>query len=75
MSFTAHSSCCCCFQEISKASISYYCRDNLRNSLKKLKKLLDDLDKARKAALMNEVKDMAGSSPMPNKISDIKSLR
>ena len=44
------------FQEISKASISYLSRDNLRNSLKKLKTSLDVLDKQRKAAIMAEVK-------------------
>lgn len=33
----------------------YWKRDNLRNSLKALKKTLDNLDKNRKAAILNEV--------------------
>lgn len=46
-------------EEASQASIPYWRRDNLRNSLKALKKKLDDLDRQRKANLVNDVVDEA----------------
>ncbi|CAH1779871.1 unnamed protein product [Owenia fusiformis] len=54
-------------EEISQAGIAYWRRDDLRNKLKMLKKKLDDVDKARKAAVMTEVveeaKKMIETSP------------
>jgi len=41
--------------EITQSSISYWKRDSLRADLKGLKKKMDELDKARKAAVVNEV--------------------
>jgi len=41
--------------EISQSNISYWKRDSLRGELKGLKKKMDDIDKARKAAIVNEV--------------------
>jgi len=41
--------------EISQSSISYWKRDSLRGDLKVLKKKMDDIDKARKMAVVNEV--------------------
>lgn len=40
---------------VSQSVISYWDKDQLRATLKGLKKRLDDLDKTRKAAVMNEV--------------------
>lgn len=42
-------------EEIAQSSISYWKRDSLRAELKVLKKKMDDIDKARKAAVVNEV--------------------
>ena len=42
-------------QDVSQAVVPYWRRDNLRNSIKSLKKSLDDLDKAKKAAILSEV--------------------
>ncbi|CAL1544361.1 unnamed protein product [Lymnaea stagnalis] len=42
-------------EEIAQSSISYWKRDSLRGELKVLKKKMDDIDKARKAAVVNEV--------------------
>ncbi|XP_059156617.1 alanine--tRNA ligase, cytoplasmic-like [Physella acuta] len=41
--------------EIAQSNISYWKRDSLRSELKVLKKKMDDIDKARKAAVVNEV--------------------
>lgn len=41
--------------EISQSLISYWKKDSLRSELKPLRKKLDDLDKAKKAAIMEEV--------------------
>lgn len=45
--------------DLNVAVIPQWRKDNLRNSLKDLKKKLDDLDKARKAALIQNAKDTA----------------
>ncbi|KAK0051507.1 alanine--tRNA ligase cytoplasmic [Biomphalaria pfeifferi] len=42
-------------EEIAQSSISYWKRDALRGELKVLKKKMDDIDKARKAGVINEV--------------------
>ena len=42
-------------EEVSQGSIPYWQRDNLRNKLKSLKKKLDDMDRARKQAVMTTV--------------------
>ena len=39
--------------------IPYWQKDSLRTELKGLKKRLDDIDKARKAAVINEVSELA----------------
>ncbi|XP_005102630.1 alanine--tRNA ligase, cytoplasmic [Aplysia californica] len=41
--------------EIAQSSISYWMRDSLRGELKGLKKKMDDIDKARKAAVVSGV--------------------
>ncbi|XP_013389030.1 alanine--tRNA ligase, cytoplasmic [Lingula anatina] len=46
-------------EEASHATIPYWRKDNIRNELKGLKKALDDLDKARKQAVMTEVVEEA----------------
>ena len=43
--------------EIDAATISYVAKDNLRGMLKKIKKEIDDADRAKKAAVMGEVVD------------------
>lgn len=43
------------FQEVSQSQTPYWRREELRNQLKPLKKTLDNIDKARKAAVLNEV--------------------
>ncbi|XP_067651201.1 alanine--tRNA ligase, cytoplasmic-like [Haliotis asinina] len=45
--------------EVAQSGISYWKRDSLRSELKGLKKKMDDLDKARKAAVMTEVVEQA----------------
>jgi len=45
--------------EIAQSSISYWKRDSLRGELKVLKKKMDDIDKARKAAVVNEVTEQS----------------
>lgn len=42
-------------QEISQSSISYWKKDEMRTNLKNLKKQLDDLDRANKAAIVQTV--------------------
>lgn len=42
-------------QEISQSNISYWKKDEMRTNLKNLKKQLDDLDRANKAAVVNTV--------------------
>ena len=46
---------CVCEQEVAQSVICYWRKDELRKELKGLKKKVDDVDKARKAAVMNEV--------------------
>lgn len=41
-------------EEISQSTISYWRKDDLRNELKKAKKVLDDQDKQNKAAAQME---------------------
>ena len=48
-------------EDISAAQISYWKKDEMRNNLKALKKKIDDKDRERKAAVMNEVVDLAKS--------------
>ena len=48
-------------EEISAAQISYWKKDEMRNALKALKKKIDDKDRERKAAVINEVVDLAKS--------------
>ena len=43
-------------QEVAQSIICYWKKDELRKELKGLKKKVDDMDKARKAAVMNEVR-------------------
>jgi glycerol-3-phosphate cytidylyltransferase-like family protein len=43
------------FQEISSAIIPYCDKDEMRNKLKKVKKIADDADRARKAAMTEAV--------------------
>lgn len=46
-------------QEISQSSISYWKKDELRQSLNKLKKQLDDYERASKASVLNDVVELA----------------
>ena len=48
-------------EEISAAQVSYWKKDEMRNALKALKKKIDDKDRERKAAVINEVVDLAKS--------------
>ena len=48
-----------CGEDISAAQVSYWKKDELRNALKVLKKAIDDKEKARKTALINEVVESA----------------
>ncbi|GIY30945.1 alanine--tRNA ligase, cytoplasmic, partial [Caerostris extrusa] len=45
--------------EISQSNISYWKKDEMRNNLKNLKKKLDDLDRASKAAVVNQITEEA----------------
>ena len=45
----------CNVQEVAQSVICYWRKDELRKELKGLKKKVDDMDKARKAAVLNEV--------------------
>ena len=45
----------CDVQEVAQSVICYWRKDELRKELKGLKKKVDDMDKARKAAVLNEV--------------------
>ena len=45
----------CGVQEVAQSVICYWRKDELRKELKGLKKKVDDMDKARKAAVLNEV--------------------
>ncbi|KRT80774.1 tRNA synthetase [Oryctes borbonicus] len=42
-------------EEVSRATIPYWKKESIRNSLKNLKKALDDKDRAKKASIANEV--------------------
>ncbi|GIY43516.1 alanine--tRNA ligase, cytoplasmic [Caerostris darwini] len=46
-------------EEISQSNISYWKKDEMRNNLKNLKKKLDDLDRASKAAVVNQITEEA----------------
>ncbi|KAF8787098.1 Alanine--tRNA ligase like protein [Argiope bruennichi] len=46
-------------EEISQSNISYWKKDEMRNNLKNLKKKLDDLDRANKAAVVQTITDEA----------------
>ena len=46
-------------EDISAAQVSYWKKDELRNSLKSLKKAIDDKDRERKAAVLSEVVESA----------------
>ena len=46
------------FQEIAQSVISYWRKEELRGEVKALKKKMDELDKAKKAAVMTEVRDV-----------------
>ena len=48
-----------CGEDISAAQVSYWKKDELRNALKVLKKAIDDKEKARKTAVINEVVESA----------------
>ena len=50
---------CGYLQEVTQSVIPYWQKDQLRTELKGLKKRLDDLDKARKAAVISEVAEQA----------------
>ena len=43
----------CNVQEVAQSVICYWRKDELRKELKGLKKKVDDMDKARKAAVLN----------------------
>ena len=45
----------CGVQEVAQSVICYWKKDELRKELKGLKKKVDDIDKARKAVVLNEV--------------------
>lgn len=45
----------CGVQEVAQSVICYWKKDELRKELKGLKKKVDEIDKARKAAVLNEV--------------------
>lgn len=44
-------------EEVSRATIPYWKKESLRNSLKNFKKALDDKDRAKKAAIANQIVD------------------
>lgn len=46
-------------EEISQSNISYWKKDEMRNNLKNLKKKLDDLDRANKAAIVQTITEEA----------------
>ena len=48
-----------CGDDISAAQVSYWKKDELRNALKMLKKTIDDKEKTRKTAVINEVVESA----------------
>ena len=48
-----------CGDDISAAQVSYWKKDELRNALKVLKKTIDDKEKTRKTAVINEVVESA----------------
>ena len=48
-----------CVQEVSQASIPYWRKDNLRNSIGSLKKSLDDIERQMMASLTADVSDKA----------------
>ncbi|XP_029635382.1 alanine--tRNA ligase, cytoplasmic isoform X1 [Octopus sinensis] len=54
-------------ESITQSGISHWMRDQLRSKLKEIKKVLDNRDKARKAAILNEVveetKQMIAKNP------------
>ncbi|ELU16117.1 hypothetical protein CAPTEDRAFT_155717 [Capitella teleta] len=52
--------------EVSQSQTPYWRRDELRNRLKPLKKTLDNMDKARKAAVLTEVVDEAKKQVVEN---------
>merc|ERR1719445_646438 len=53
--------------DVSSAHISYHSKDTMRNNIKNIKKVIDDEDRARKAAVMGEVveaaKALLGANP------------
>merc|ERR1711936_419049 len=53
--------------DVSSAHISYHAKDTMRNNIKNIKKVIDDEDRARKAAVMGEVveaaKALLGANP------------
>merc|ERR1719489_127767 len=53
--------------DISGAQIAYWKKDEMRNKLKALKKAIDDQDRARKAAVMTEVVEVAKALCAANK--------
>lgn len=53
--------------EISQAQISYWKKDELRNTLKNMKKQLDDKERAAKAATINQVTEKAKEMCLENK--------
>ncbi len=54
-------------EDISKAMISYWKKDEMRNALKSVKKVIDDKDKAMKAKVMTEVVEKAKTILNANK--------
>ena len=46
-------------ENISAVTISYWVKDEMRNSLKAVKKAIDDKERAKKAAVMTEVVEKA----------------
>lgn len=53
-------------EEISQATIQYWKKDELRNSLKAIKKTLDDKEKTAKNAVMNNVVEEAKKIVLEN---------
>merc|ERR1719347_1109081 len=53
--------------DVSSAHISYHAKDTMRNNIKNIKKVIDDEDRAKKAAVMGEVveaaKALLGANP------------
>ncbi len=64
-------------QEVSQSSTPHWRRENTRNNLKLLKKSLDNLDKQKKASVMNDVVEEAKRmiSENPDAVCVVKELK